>query len=58
VNPGDPILIDDGKVRLRVLEVVGGADVLTEAVVGGRVSNNKGINLPGVAASVAGVASW
>jgi pyruvate kinase len=29
VNPGDPILIDDGKVRLRVLEVVGGTDVLT-----------------------------
>jgi pyruvate kinase len=51
VSPGDPILIDDGKIRLRVVEV-NGPDVVTEVVVGGPVSNNKGINLPGVAVSV------
>ena len=51
VRPGDPILIDDGKLRLRVVEV-DGADVVTEVLVGGRVSNHKGINLPGVAVSV------
>ena len=51
VSPGDPILIDDGKVRLTVREV-GDTDVTTEVVVGGPVSNNKGINLPGVAVSV------
>ena len=51
VAPGDPILIDDGKVRLRVVEV-GETDVVTEVLVGGKVSNNKGINLPGVAVSV------
>ena len=51
VDAGDPILIDDGKVRLRV-DSVDGTDVLTEVVVGGKVSNNKGINLPGVAVSV------
>ncbi len=51
VNPGDPILIDDGKVRLRVLSV-DDTDVLTTVEVAGRVSNNKGINLPGVAVSV------
>lgn len=51
VSPGDPVLIDDGRVRLRVVEVEG-EDVLTEVVVGGRLSNNKGINLPGVAVSV------
>src|SRR5262245_2754030 len=51
VAAGDPILIDDGKVRLRVVEV-DGADVVTEVVVGGKVSDNKGINLPGVAVSV------
>jgi pyruvate kinase len=51
VSPGDPILIDDGKVRLRVTEVVG-PDVHTEVLVGGKVSNHKGINLPGVAVSV------
>ncbi|QCW50456.1 pyruvate kinase [Nocardioides dongxiaopingii] len=51
VRTGDPILIDDGKVRLRVLQV-DGTDVHTEVLVGGRVSNHKGINLPGVAVSV------
>ena len=51
VGPGDPILIDDGKVRLEVLEV-DGPDVHTRVVVGGKVSDNKGINLPGVAVSV------
>ena len=38
--------------RLRVTGVVDGTDVHTEVVVGGKVSNNKGINLPGVAVSV------
>jgi pyruvate kinase len=52
VQPGDPILIDDGKVRLRVTRVEDGTDVVTEVLVGGKVSNNKGINLPGVAVSV------
>ena len=51
VAPGDRILIDDGKVGLRVLEV-DGPRVRTECVVPGPVSNNKGINLPGVAVSV------
>ncbi|WP_182526391.1 pyruvate kinase [Nocardioides dongkuii] len=52
VHAGDPILIDDGKIRLRVTGVEDGTDVLTEVLVGGKVSNNKGINLPGVAVSV------
>jgi pyruvate kinase len=51
VGPGDQILIDDGKVRLRVTEV-DGQDVHTQVVVGGKVSNHKGINLPGVPVSV------
>ena len=51
VHPGDPILIDDGKVRLEVLSV-DGPDVLTRVIVPGPISNNKGINLPGVAVSV------
>ncbi|WP_121252660.1 pyruvate kinase [Nocardioides ferulae] len=51
VKTGDPILIDDGKVRLRVREV-DGPDVHTEVLVGGPVSDHKGINLPGVAVSV------
>ena len=51
VAPGDPVLIDDGKIRLRVTEV-SATDVVTEVLVGGKVSNHKGINLPGVAVSV------
>ncbi len=51
VSVGDPILIDDGKVRLRVTGVEG-TEVHTEVIIGGRVSDNKGINLPGVAVSV------
>lgn len=50
-NPGDTLLIDDGKVRLEVTEVTE-TDVITKCVVPGPVSNNKGINLPGVAVSV------
>ncbi|MEQ7846562.1 pyruvate kinase [Nocardioides kribbensis] len=51
VGVGDPILIDDGKIRLRVTGV-DDTDVTTEVLVGGKVSDNKGINLPGVAVSV------
>ncbi len=51
VKPGDRLLIDDGKVALVALEVTD-TDVVTEVVEGGVVSNNKGINLPGVAVSV------
>jgi pyruvate kinase len=50
-NVGDSLLIDDGKVRLEVTEVTD-TDVVTKVVVPGPVSNNKGINLPGVAVSV------
>jgi len=51
VKPGDFLLIDDGKVRVRVVEVEGPV-VTTEVIVAGPVSNNKGINLPGVAVNV------
>jgi len=48
---GDRILIDDGKVTVEVVEVKGN-DVITTVIEPGAVSNNKGINLPGVAVSV------
>jgi pyruvate kinase len=51
VNPGDSLLIDDGKVALQATEVTD-TDVRCVVTVGGTVSNNKGINLPGVAVSV------
>ncbi len=51
VSPGDFLLIDDGKVKVKVT-AVDGPVVTTEVIVGGAVSNNKGINLPGVAVNV------
>ena len=51
VRPGDILLVDDGKVALRATSVTD-TDVVTEVVVAGTVSNNKGINLPGVAVSI------
>jgi len=50
-KPGDRILIDDGKVTVEVVELKGN-DVVTKVIEPGAVSNNKGINLPGVAVSV------
>ena len=47
VKPGARILIDDGLIEL-VAESVSGTDVTTRVIIGGRVSNRKGINIPGV----------
>jgi pyruvate kinase len=53
-QPGDPILLDDGKLRLRV-DSVRGTDVHTTVIVGGKLSNHKGMNLPGVTLSTQSV---
>lgn len=50
-RPGDRLLIDDGNVAVRVIEVTD-TDVVTRVEVPGMVSNHKGLNLPGVAVSV------
>jgi len=47
VRPGTNILIDDGKVRLNVLEA-GDGQIVCEVKVGGPVSDNKGVNVPDV----------
>jgi pyruvate kinase len=51
VKPGDPLLIDDGRIALSAVSVTP-TEVVTTVVVGGVVSNNKGINLPGAFVSV------
>lgn len=51
VKVGDVLLIDDGKVRLRATEV-SKTTVTAVTEVAGELSNNKGINLPGVAVNV------
>lgn len=47
VRPGTSILIDDGKVRLNVLEA-DEEQIISEVQVGGAVSDNKGVNVPNV----------
>ncbi|MDF9815755.1 pyruvate kinase [Streptomyces sp. SPB162] len=51
VSKGDPILINDGNVALRVIEVEG-PRVRCLVVEGGVISDHKGINLPGAAVNV------
>ena len=51
VKAGDLILIDDGRVCLRAISVEGSM-VRTMGLEGGRISDHKGINLPGVPVSV------
>jgi pyruvate kinase len=50
-NPRDRLLVDDGRVGLEVLDVEG-PDVICKVTVGGPVSNNKGLSLPGMNVSV------
>ena len=51
LGPGDCVLLSDGLIELRVLQIEG-ADVVTEIVNGGMLGEKKGINLPGVAIKV------
>ncbi len=44
-KPGDMILIDDGKLELKVKEVRG-VEVISEVIYGGPLKSRKGINLP------------
>jgi pyruvate kinase len=47
IKPGNRILIDDGKVRLKVIEA-SERQITCEVKVGGGVSDNKGVNVPDV----------
>lgn len=45
------ILIDDGKVEMVVKEITD-TDIICEVITGGKVSNHKGVNVPGVELSM------
>jgi len=51
VRPGDRLLVDDGRLVLQAT-AVHGTDVVCAVLVGGPVSDHKGLSLPGVAVSV------
>jgi pyruvate kinase len=48
VGPGDRLLLDDGRIELRV-QATTGSDISTTVVFGGPLGEHKGINAPGVA---------
>jgi pyruvate kinase len=47
LRPGSDVLLDDGRIRLRV-EQCGGRFAHTTVIAGGVLSDNKGVNVPGV----------
>ncbi len=51
LEPGSRILLSDGLIELRVVQVKG-VDVVCEIINGGMLGENKGINLPGIAVNV------
>lgn len=54
VHPGERILMDDGKLEVRVLRNEG-TDVVTEVVYGGMMKSKKGVNLPNTKVSMPAV---
>lgn len=51
IKVGSRILIDDGLIELRVKSYTN-SEIVTEVVNGGTISNNKGINVPGITLSI------
>ena len=51
VKPGNKILINDGVIDLTV-EKISGCEIICRVIHGGLVSNNKGVNVPGVMLSM------
>lgn len=47
LEPGNELLINDGRVKLKVLEC-GSSHAITEVLVRGEISSHKGVNVPGV----------
>ena len=45
LQPGQRLLLDDGKIRLETQDVTPDR-IVTKVMVGGRLSNNKGVNVP------------
>ncbi len=45
LRPGHDLLIDDGKVRLRVTDI-NDTQITTRVIVGGKISDRKGVNVP------------
>jgi pyruvate kinase len=55
VKPGDTLLVDDGKLRLKATEVTP-QRIVARVEVGGKVSNRKGVSLPNTVVPLAALA--
>jgi pyruvate kinase len=56
LEPGSMLLVNDGKIRLKVIEC-SPTHAETEVVVGGEISNRKGVNLPDVVLPLAALSA-
>ncbi len=54
VRTSDPLLLDDGRLRLEVVSVKDRNTLTARVVTGGTLSSHKGINLPGVRLRISG----
>ena len=54
VRPSDPLLLDDGRLRLEVISAKDRNTLTARVLTGGTLSSHKGINLPGVRLRISG----
>lgn len=54
VHPGVELLLDDGKIRL-IVERASEQQIVTKVKVGGKLSNRKGVNIPGVTIPISSI---
>ena len=54
VQPGIELLLDDGKIRLAV-ESASTHQIITKVISGGKLSNRKGVNIPGVTIPISAI---
>lgn len=53
-QPGTELLLDDGKIRLQV-ESTSEHQIITKVIIGGKLSNRKGVNIPGVTIPISAI---
>ncbi|MBX3457724.1 MAG: pyruvate kinase [Candidatus Paracaedibacteraceae bacterium] len=53
-QPGTELLLDDGKIRLKV-ESTSEHQIITKVIIGGKLSNRKGVNIPGVTIPISAI---
>ncbi|MBR9859862.1 pyruvate kinase [bacterium] len=57
LKPGEPVLLDDGKIELRITKIIDKNNVMAKVITGGPLSSNKGFNLPSTQLSVESLTS-